>query len=190
MDNASFHHHIDGTVSLNRKLSARLTNFGNCELFHQNDLSFDCYKECEWFNDGIQYQSPQMVTGDKYDARKADIWSLGMMLYHCAVGQPLYTQITEQWSDEPVDSGYEAAMNGTIMDYVNCYKLKQYINGNLLSLVHCLLHPSESKRFDSMQVLQSKWFAGYFKRYHGGIKKRSLLYHQRTINKNYSRQYI
>ena len=117
----------------------------------------------------LQYQSPNVVNGDDYemDARKADIWSLGMMLYHCAVGKPLFEKMYCSFEDPEgyKGSGYWAAITGNVKQYMFSNNLQQFVNGNVLSLIHNLLKPKECHRLNSSQILQHHWFQPYYERY-------------------------
>ena len=108
-----------------------------------------------------------MLDGLEYDGRMADVWALGMMLYHCVIFEPLFDEIVIE-TENPKGyegSGYWAATTGNVMQYIYSNNLQRFANGKLLSLIHCLLNPDESKRLTSLQVLQHKWFKAYYVRY-------------------------
>lgn len=103
----------------------------------------------------------------EYDGRMADVWALGMMLYHCVIFEPLFDEIVIEEEDPKgyEGSGYWAATTGNVLQYINMNNLQQFTNAKLLSLIHCLLNPDETKRLNSLEVLQHKWFKAYYTRY-------------------------
>merc|ERR1719150_1706607 len=101
IENCNFIHYDDGTVSVNPKICSKLSGFGTAELFKHSQgdkaKSFKCSKRGSILGK-IQYQSPNIVDGKAYDARKADNWALGMMLYHCVIGKAYDARKADNWA--------------------------------------------------------------------------------------------
>ena len=89
-----------GTVSVDRNLSIKLIDFGLAEIFRFDpccdDKRYFQYDEDEAvlgpfhinskFGSMSPYQSPQIFVEEVYDGRKADIWSLGVILFYLSFG--------------------------------------------------------------------------------------------------------
>jgi len=90
--------------TINSNVQIKICDFGLAEIFNQNS-DFKCTKFCGKTN----YKAPE-VYGKKgiFDARKADIWSLGVVLFCMLVGSPPY--------NKPIDSdpAYLYIKNGII----------------------------------------------------------------------------
>ena len=117
LKNGNFIENEDGTISINGAVSAKLCDFGVAEIFkpkHDGDhRAFRCVKTGSILGE-IQYHSPRILDKEVYDARKADNWALGMMLFECFFGRTLYNKI-----DEKQGSGYFAAMNNKINQFIS-----------------------------------------------------------------------
>merc|ERR1712126_786444 len=64
-------------------VTVKIFDFGCSEIFKNND--FRCDKFATALN-RIQL-APKMHDYHQYDARKADLWALGIMLYEALIGQ-------------------------------------------------------------------------------------------------------
>lgn len=156
----------DGKIGINGDISVKLCGFGVAEVFAGKHGNFDCVKLGSTTGD-IQYQSPAMVAEDPYDARKADVWSLGMILFECMFGEPLYRKV-----GGPEGSGYWAVMASKLNKYIlSNFSNAKFINAKLLLLLNGLLQVDEAQRLNSYEILTTRWFKSYFKRYQGKFEK-------------------
>lgn len=98
---------------------------------------------------------------------KADIFSLGCILFKMSAGKPLFT------IPDKTDPGFFHLYYGKMPKYLDQLRLKPYFSKKSLSLIKGLLKIEESERFNSMEILQCDWFETYYKRYAPRIKKKS-----------------
>ena len=91
------------------------------------------------------YMSPEVYAGDKYDPFKADMWSLGVLLYILATGEPLYSNATME------DSRFASV--------VKTCGISQVLNASrkslpepVVQLIDSLLVLNPSSRLDIEQV--------------------------------------
>ena len=188
LQNADFILSEDGnTVTINPAISAKLVDFGRSELFKVtgNPSDFQCQKFCMSL-DSVQYLSPKLYAEELYDATKADLWALGMMLYHCCIGDPLYLMIEDTSCDEDEDeddyivheighkgTGYWAVQNNMLKKYLQMNNLTKYVNARILDLIVNLLKIKESERYNITKVIKHQWFKSYFGKYKERIERKS-----------------
>eukprot|EP01084_Bolivina_argentea_P019432 36121_1 len=134
-------------ITISRSIGIKLCDFGSAELFE--DGVFECTKRCSILREA-QYQSPLLVGRQTYDARKADIWALGSMLFHCVIGQPVYRKYNECHKIEKIILG--------------CLKGNDHLRRCADLILH-MLRVDEDERYLSMNVLQHKWVNEYYRKY-------------------------
>lgn len=84
LKNAKFIELDNGSVDISSGIWVKLIDFSEAEVF--GDDSFLCHKK------GLALQNTQCDTKRDLlrDARTCDLWCVGMILYHCLVGEELY----------------------------------------------------------------------------------------------------
>eukprot|EP01084_Bolivina_argentea_P253437 425696_1 len=133
------------TVTAKRSTSIRVCDFGSAELF-QNGV-FECDKPCSVLRP-LQYQSPALIDEVTYDARAADIWALGAMLFESLTGQVLYPDVF---------GGVDVSLS------ILCKSTNT--NCKTADLVRCMLEEDDSKRIAAVDILKHKWFKAYYSKY-------------------------
>eukprot|EP01084_Bolivina_argentea_P292906 503689_1 len=153
-------------VTIDPTMSIKLCDFGAAESFTTND--FLCAKHgLNVDNEG--YLAPNIFNGDPYDARYADNWSLGMVLFECmTVGKHLYGP-RDMYS---LHSGYYALQHGQLKQYLLTNDLLSYFSADAFSLVSGLLRYDERYRLNGMRILTHQWFKMYAKAYSRRIRKK------------------
>eukprot|EP01084_Bolivina_argentea_P025756 47896_1 len=141
-------------VTVHRRVTIKLCDFGSAELFR--DGFFMCSKQSSVLRE-VQYQSPLVVSNETYDARKADVWALGIMLVHCLIGRPLYRNVYEH--------GYKVINTGELKDYLKLYNLRAHVRSKSLDLLQHMLKIDEAERYHCIDILKHKWFRSYYKKY-------------------------
>eukprot|EP01083_Nonionella_stella_P065516 171743_1 len=141
-------------VTVHRGVTIRLCDFGSAELF--GDGAFACNKKSSVLRK-LQYQCPELLKNETYDARKADIWALGIMLFHCLIGRPLYRSVHEV--------GYTVINTGNIKDFLKLNHSRAYVRRKSLDLIGHMLKIDEDERYDVMDILRAKWFKTYYRKY-------------------------
>ena len=158
-----------GMVTINQSITVKLCDFGVSEMF-RSDKMFKCMKH-SLFLDDVHYLSPQLYDEQQFDARSADIWALGMMLFEVSIGRAPY--IMPEYKPKP-GSGYWAIQRKQIKQYLLMHDLTRYVNTKMMSLLKGLLDFDESTRFKSKDVLKHPWFKSYYGRYKQRINKKSV----------------
>eukprot|EP01083_Nonionella_stella_P050238 133694_1 len=153
-------------VSIDTKICIKLCDFGASEAF-EGDM-FWCMK------DGLSidnecYLAPNVFNGFEYDARSADCWCLGIILFECmTVGKHLYGP-RDMYS---LHSGYYALQHGQLKQYLLTNDLLSYFSADAFSLVSGLLRYDERYRLNGMRILTHQWFKMYAKAYSRRIRKK------------------
>lgn len=163
----------DGSVTINSNIKIKLGDFGLSEVYEPYKYrdNFESFDMAKWgLKDSYTTTAPNVYKEEIYNGMKADIWSLGCILYQLSSGKHLY-----RIPDETVDPGFYCVQHGQLKVHLEINNLKKYFNNKTLSLIEGMLNIDESKRFSSIQVLQCEWFAAYYKRYHHKIEKKSKL---------------
>jgi len=129
----------NGGIRLSRKMQIKICDFGLAEYFNpkQND-SFLCNK----YVGKTHYKAPK-VYGKKltFDARKADIWSLGVSFFMMIVGAPPYKL--------PLDSDdhFPFIQSNDVNGILKRWGREQYIDKNIECLLNNMLQIDERKRY-------------------------------------------
>merc|ERR1719361_154587 len=161
--NCSFIEKPDGSVKVNPEIGVKIIDFGVAELFDIERGSFDCMKNRLTIDNGA-YVAPKVFANDIYDARSADIWSLGMILYQMSVGEKPY-EPEDVWDGYEADA-YLALKHGRLRKWLKMNNLARCFKGNsVMELLGSLLEFEEEKRLDATQAMQSTYFTSYWKRY-------------------------
>eukprot|EP01084_Bolivina_argentea_P203837 348074_1 len=172
LKNSDFTENDDGSVIINGAISVKLCDFGRAEIFNLYTNNFNCVKLGSILGE-IQYQSPNILNEQVYHANKADNWALGMMLFECIFGQPLYNKIENE--NEMIEgNGYWAAMKNKLNTYILVNNLKGFVNGKLLQLLNGLLNVNQNKRLNSFEIVKNKYFKSYYKRYKDKLEKTAI----------------
>eukprot|EP00484_Ammonia_sp_Unknown_P002370 CAMPEP_0197074308 /NCGR_PEP_ID=MMETSP1384-20130603/211042_1 /TAXON_ID=29189 /ORGANISM="Ammonia sp." /LENGTH=662 /DNA_ID=CAMNT_0042513149 /DNA_START=201 /DNA_END=2190 /DNA_ORIENTATION=+ len=192
----------DGTVSVNPSISAKLVDFGRSELFKVKSTTastdaekanpFLCTKHEARMED-VQYLSPRQYQEEAFDARAADMWALGQMLYACCVGAPLYASMADFESDYSIDddtdvedggdkymnNGFWAIKHNKLKQYLQINNLTKFVNAKLFDLIDHCLKIEEAERFDIEQTLRHPWYKSYLVKYKERIEKKSMSQQER-----------
>jgi len=98
--------------------------------------------------------APDTMRG-RYDARGADMWSLGVLMFNIVVGSPLYSA-SDIWDDP--QGGYAAVRNGRLREYLAKQKLLGLFERDSFSLLQAMLHKNPNKRISADAASQHPWF--------------------------------
>jgi serine/threonine protein kinase len=177
LKNAEFTVNKAGEIVIDSNISIKLGDFGLSELFKfdpEDEMDgFACSKE-SLFIDAISYCAPEVHEGF-YDARGADMWALGMILYTSAVGTPPY-EIMDIFPDSL--SGYWHVHNGQIKKYITQTGKSNYINSSMLALMNALLNTDADQRLTAAQLVKHQWFESHYADNKENIEQKSRATHK------------
>jgi len=165
----------DETVfTINSNVQIKICDFGLAEIFQEDAVtkqrSFQCTKFCGKTN----YKAPEVYAKKGvFDARKADVWSLGVVLFCMLVGSPPY--------NKPVasDQAYLYIKNGIIDQLLFQWERNHFITVKVLSLLHSMLQYDADSRFLVDDVVQHPWLSLYYHKYRGQMTRKSQVHRQK-----------
>ena len=97
------------------------------------------------------YQSPEI--SDKkpsFDAKKNDIWCLGVCLFMMTVGVPPWTKSNKKYES------FNYIMNGYIIELLNGWDKLKYVNSYLITLFQSIFK-YEDNRCDIQTIKTNRW---------------------------------
>lgn len=118
------------------------------------DLFADCEFNAKSHKPGkIGYQAPEIFRGLPFNGRKADVWSLGIILFITLVGAPPFTL------PAPSDKRYRRVIQGQLCSLLRDWGLRDVISDDAVDLLNHMLCPIVN-RYTLRQVLAHKWVTG------------------------------
>eukprot|EP01083_Nonionella_stella_P254448 874326_1 len=165
--NATFtENKTDGMWCVDPNVKIKLIDFGLAEIFAPNS-GFKCIKH--GLVDNHYLSAPRVFRGEQYDARKADVWSLGIILFQVSTGLKPYN------AQKMNDPGFERIKSSQINELLVFYDKSNHVNGKMVKLMSNILHGRETKRMDSDCILEHEALSLYYKKYKPQIDKKSRL---------------
>ncbi|KAI9339574.1 kinase-like domain-containing protein [Obelidium mucronatum] len=127
-------------VLLTEDFTVKVIDFGFTRPYNERNL-LDTY--CG----SVAYAAPEMITGKKYSGPRADIWSLGVILYTLLCGYL------------PFDDDNEAIVHQKInaLDY----ELPDFLSEDSKSLISQILQINPTDRISVQDILSHPWFTAF-----------------------------
>jgi len=178
LSDADFLAQPDGSYTVSDKITIKLSDFALAEMFDGD--SFKCFK-----NGPLSpHVCPEMFHGAIYDARKADVFSVGHILYYCWMGATLY-DADEMW-DTP-RGGWAALQRDALREHLEAMKsggsMRAYFKKHSFEVLRRLLTYDEEKRPCTGEVMECEWFRFYL-RTNGKKLKRKIAVDRRRSAKH------
>ncbi|CAD8123643.1 unnamed protein product [Paramecium sonneborni] len=153
--------HGKGFVHRNLKLESILLD----RKFNLKLCNFACAQYSNKYKDGKlktkvgtkNYQAPEVLYGAIYDGVKADVFSLGVILFIMYKGQPPFLKANQQ------DALYNLIIQENYKQFWEVHSQKIEFSFDFKELFLGMINPNPDKRFNLEDVKNSKWFGGYSK---------------------------
>jgi len=142
-----WHGSSSGSVRVSEEISIRFSDFGLSEQFGTGS-SFRCTSY--WLRDGYECTSPRAFEEVAYDARKADMFALGAIIYKMATDTFLCRLPDES------DMGFYVLARNKLDAYIRISGLRKYFDTDIHALMMRLLCVDEAKRCSAKEALQSE----------------------------------
>ena len=162
--NADFEEVEDGSLEIESGIWVKLVDFSSAEMF--KGQSFLC---CE---SGVRNQPDTMAA--IFDARAADMWSFGCIVFECLTKQSLFAvAVSEDASSTAAahESAYEAWTQKALKAYLSEVDLLGVFTHFSYSLLRGLLAADEKDRLSSFGVIHHQYFRAYLKKYATEMEK-------------------
>eukprot|EP01084_Bolivina_argentea_P274192 467290_1 len=154
----------NGYVTINtNKLNVKICDFGYSEVF-SFDVDINSRFQCVKSKLTKKYKSPKELAAEIFDARKADSYSLGIILFVMFTGVLPF---------EVSDIGYVSLKNKQFIEYVEKNNLMRFFSKTAFFVVKGLLNFNEDERMCVYDVLNNDWFKHYYLKYKSNIEKKS-----------------
>merc|ERR1712228_780560 len=132
--------------------------------------------------DNIECMAPKLQSEEMFDARAADCWAFGMMLFHATVDKSLTKMLRISKKSHPnIVTWNEIGVN--IDSFAQKYDLNKHLSVKILSLVKSLLVIKESERMNSHNLLHHSWFKSYYEIYIKSIARNAAL-HKKQLDED------
>jgi len=151
----------ESKIKINRGISIKICDFGLASRFKPGH--YKCDKMPPQF--ALNYASPQMFNDVQYDARKADIWSLGIIIYKMVFNDnPYYIQSIH-------DVRYNLLLQNNLCEVMKMHKLP--ITVKLVDILMKMLQIDERERSDISKLLKHPWLTSYYQKYKDRVSQRN-----------------
>jgi len=142
----------NGGVRLSRKMQLKFCDFGLAEFFHHDNDSFVCTK----YVGKTHYKAPKVYgKRESFDARKADVWSLGVSFFMMVIGAPPYKLPLSS------DDHFPMIQNNDVMAILKRWGRDHYVNNITESLLNQMLQIDEHKRISIHNLGNHPYFTQY-----------------------------
>lgn len=140
-----------GKVLFSGDFVIKLIDFGLAEVFtsrnSNNDIDFQCTK----FVGKTAYKTPTIYARRRpFDARSADCWSLGVVLFTMLTGGAPYKKPSKK------DVTFRYIVRGKIMDLLKCWNRTQYVTLSMVNLMDGIFQ-KEKYRLNIGEIKNHPW---------------------------------
>ncbi|KAL3658658.1 hypothetical protein V7S43_016294 [Phytophthora oleae] len=139
--------HTNGIAHRDVSLENVLVRHGVCKL-SDFGLSTDVERTCE--NEPVgkaYYMAPEVVAGEAYSAVRADMWSLGIVLFIMLTGSPLVQCASESRKD------YTGFLQLGVRRVVRAWEMSSFISEEVCDLMSALLQLDPAQRLTTEEVI-------------------------------------
>merc|ERR1712154_280772 len=126
---------IDGKqqIYLSHNFQIKFCDFGLSAAFDKKDF------RCNKYVGKTAYKAPKVYGKRKiFDARAADIWSLGVVLFMMTIGAPPFARPSRK------EYGYQMVMSGQLVQLLQGWNRLHYVTTPMLDLLSRMLQKEET----------------------------------------------
>eukprot|EP01084_Bolivina_argentea_P020201 37585_1 len=120
------------TIKILPDFQIRIIDFGVAEVFYTKNASNKIDFWCQKFVGKRQYKAPEVYQKERFDARKADIWSLAVVFFIMVIGCPPFRK---PWMN---DITFNLIINGHLGEVITGWNKCQMITPNIFNLLTLL----------------------------------------------------
>jgi len=99
----------------------------------------------------LRYMAPEILRGEAFDGRKADMFSLGVVLFMCLAGFPPFESAARQ------DPRFAMASSGRLLTMLQVLRVSERFPAGAVDLLNGLFCVDPSKRLSLQQVMNHPW---------------------------------
>jgi serine/threonine protein kinase len=126
-------------ILLDEREHIKICDFGFCAFFSENGkMDTCCGSPC--------YASPELLNNIEYDAKKADIWALGVVLFELLTGK-------RPWNVSNIPQMIKAIISGS-------FKIPNNLRPAQVELIQGMLKVDPNERMTIEKVLINPWVQG------------------------------
>jgi len=165
----------NGGIRLSRKMQIKFCDFGLAEYFNpKENAGFICKK----YVGKTHYKAPKVYWKKQtFDARKADIWSLGVSFFMILIGAPPYKLPTDN------DDHFPLIQQNDIMAILKRWGRDHYINKNTEDLLNQMLQIDEDKRISIFDMENHLYFSKKKKNISCNVNKKIITNKKKKMKK-------
>lgn len=138
--------HQNGIAHRDLSLENVLLQSGNAKICDFG-LSTDANTLCDDVVGKLYYMAPEVVNGEQYSPKGADIWSLGILLFILLTGSPLVAE------EAPREATFRLIKKCGIIKILEMWELKKLMTPPTIDLLSSMLQVDPEKRVEIGGVL-------------------------------------
>merc|ERR1719242_1677175 len=139
------HHPGHQQVLFSHNFQIKFCDFGLATAFGNKDF------RCNKYVGKTAYKAPKVYGKKKiFDARAADIWSLGVVLFMMTIGAPPFARPSRK------EYGYQMVMSGNLVQLLQGWNRLHYVTDPMLDLLARMLRKEEN-RITMKDILRHEW---------------------------------
>eukprot|EP01084_Bolivina_argentea_P020208 37595_1 len=117
------------TIKILPDFQIRIIDFGVAEVFYKTNASNKIDFGCEKFVGKTQYKAPEVYNKERFDAKCADCWSLGVVFFMMVIGCPPFLK---PWMN---DVTFSLIMDGHLGEVIIGWNKCKIITPNIFNLL-------------------------------------------------------
>lgn len=128
-------------ILITKNFNLKLCDFGFARIFKENDGGSETY--CG----SVAYVAPEVINRRPYDPRKADMWSLGVIIYTMlSKANPFHNSVLSLLYRDQIERNWKFSGRCSLL-----------LSAELKEMLKMLLEPIPGERWDIEQFFNSNW---------------------------------